>query len=132
MNRIESAIVHWPYVAPLLRPPTTEDEYQEAVAALDAVLDAGGADESHPLAGLADQLGEAVADWERRDPMPPPADGAAMLRHLMDVHGLRQTDLPELGKQSVVSAILAGRRTLNVRHIKALAARFGIPAGNFL
>ena len=50
----------------------------------------------------------------------------------MDVHGLRQSDLPEIGAQSVVSAILAGRRSLNVRQVKALAARFGIPAANFL
>jgi len=132
MNRVEEAIAHWPYVAPLLRPPSTDGEYLEVVKTLDAVLDAGGADESHPLATLAQQIGETVADWERRDPMPEPADGAAMLRHLMDVHGLRQSDLPEIGAQSVVSAILAGRRSLNVRQVKALAARFGIPAANFL
>ncbi|WP_295392771.1 hypothetical protein [uncultured Thiodictyon sp.] len=132
MNRVESAIAHWPYVAPLLRPLSTPDDYQEAVAALDAVLDAGGADESHPLAGLAEQLGEVVAAWEQRDPMPAPADGVTLLRHLMDVHGLRQSDLPEIGAQSVVSDILIGRRSLNIRQVKALAARFGIPVGNFL
>ncbi|AUB83036.1 helix-turn-helix domain-containing protein [Candidatus Thiodictyon syntrophicum] len=132
MNRVEEAIAHWPYVAPLLRPPSTDGEYLEVVKTLDAVLDAGGADESHPLAALAQQIGETVAEWERRDPMPESADGAAMLRHLMDVHGLRQSDLPEIGAQSVVSAILAGRRSLNVRQVKALAARFGIPAANFL
>jgi HTH-type transcriptional regulator/antitoxin HigA len=132
MNRVEEAIAHWPYVEPLLRPPATEEEYLEAVKSLDRVLDAGGADESHPLGALAQQIGETVAEWESRDPMPEPADGAAMLRHLMDVHGLRQSDLPEIGAQSVVSAILAGRRSLNVRQVKALAARFGIPAGNFL
>ena len=132
MNRVEEAIAHWSYVAPLLRPPTTDGEYLEAVKTLDRVLDAGGADEAHPLAALAQQIGETVAEWESRDPLPEPADGAAMLRHLMDVHGLRQSDLPEIGAQSVVSAILAGRRSLNVRQVKALAARFGIPAGNFL
>jgi len=132
MNRVESAMAHWPQVAPLLRPPSNEDEYQEALATLDAVLDAGGADESHPLAGLAEQLGDLVAAWERGDPMPAPADGVAMLRHLMAVHRLRQSDLPEIGAQRVVSDILVGRRSLNIRQIKALAARFGIPAGNFL
>jgi HTH-type transcriptional regulator / antitoxin HigA len=132
MTRVESAIAHWPYVEPLLRPPSTEDEYREAVAALDAILDAGGADESHPLASLARQIGESVAEWEDRDPMPEPADGVAMLRHLMDVHGLRPSDLPEIGAQSVVSAILAGRRTLDVRQVRALAVRFGVPADNFI
>jgi HTH-type transcriptional regulator/antitoxin HigA len=45
----------------------------------------------------------------------------------MEEHRLRQTDLPEVGAQSVVSAILSGRRRLNLRQVKALAARFGVP-----
>ncbi|WP_295413525.1 transcriptional regulator [uncultured Thiodictyon sp.] len=61
-----------------------------------------------------------------------PTAGVTLLRHLMDVHGLRQSDLPEIGAQSVVSDILIGRRSLNIRQVKALAARFGIPVGNFL
>lgn len=50
-----------------------------------------------------------------------------VLASLMEEHRLRQTDLPEVGAQSVVSAILSGRRRLNLRQVKALAARFGVP-----
>ncbi len=50
----------------------------------------------------------------------------------MDQHGLKQSDLPEVGSQGVVSEILNGGRELNVRQIKALSSRFGVPAAAFL
>ena len=46
---------------------------------------------------------------------------------LMAEHDLRQGDLPEVGTQSVVSEVLAGKRHLNLRQVKALAARFAVP-----
>lgn len=63
-DRIAEAMAHWPFVAPLLRRPRTEADYQAMVEALDAVLDAGGADESHPLASLADHLGNLIEEYE--------------------------------------------------------------------
>lgn len=45
----------------------------------------------------------------------------------MEEHGLRQSDLPEVGTQSVVSDILAGKRSLKLRHVKALSERFHLP-----
>ena len=50
----------------------------------------------------------------------------------MEDHGLRQSDLPEIGSQSVVSEVLAGKRKLNARQVKALSRRFGLPADLFL
>jgi HTH-type transcriptional regulator/antitoxin HigA len=48
-------------------------------------------------------------------------------------HHLKQTDLvEELGGQSVVSAILNGKRELNTRQVKALAVRFNVSAAVFL
>jgi hypothetical protein len=40
----------------------------------------------------------------------PEAEPRAALRFLMEEHGLKQTDLPEIGTQGVVSEILAGKR----------------------
>ncbi len=42
----------------------TEADYQALVEALDAVLDAGGADETHSLASLADYLGNLIESYE--------------------------------------------------------------------
>lgn len=100
-------------------------DYTTAVDCLNRLLDAGGADESHPLAALVALLGERIAAWEQRAHPMPEADEAQVLRFLLTQHGLTQADLPEVGSQGVVSEILAGKRRLNVRQIEALAARFG-------
>ncbi|MDO9011487.1 MAG: transcriptional regulator [Gallionella sp.] len=130
--RLEIAMQHWSYVAPLLQPARNEQEYADLVEALDAALDAGGADQAHPLARLADYLGELVAEYEAKDEMPPAATGAEALRYLMQRDNLRQSGLPELGSQGVVSELLSGRRDFNARQAKAMAERFGISAALFL
>jgi HTH-type transcriptional regulator / antitoxin HigA len=130
--RIESAMHHWRYVAPLLQPARNEKEYAELVEALDAAMDAGGANENHPLARLVDYLGELVAEYEAKDEMPPAATAAEVLCYLMQRDHLRQIDIPELGSQGVVSELLAGRRGFNVRQAKAMATKFGVSAALFL
>jgi HTH-type transcriptional regulator/antitoxin HigA len=50
----------------------------------------------------------------------------------MNEHGIKQSELPEVGAQSVVSEILSGKRKINARQAKALAARFGVEVGAFL
>lgn len=131
-TQIKTAIQHWSYVATVLKPARNAKEYAQLVEALDAALDAGGADEKHPLARLADYLGELVAEYEAKDKMPPAATGAEGLRYLMQRDNLRQVDLPELGSQGVVSELLSGRRAFNARQAKALATRFGVSAALFL
>jgi len=99
---------------------------------MDAVLDAGGADESHALASLADHLGDLVARYEaQRLPMRE-MSVPDLLRQLMTEHALRQCDLPEIGAQSVVSDVLRGKRRLNVGQIARLSRRFGLPADVFM
>ena len=130
---IHEAMKHWTHIAPVLKAPTNEEEYQNLVDALDAVLDAGGADERHQLAGMAALLGDLVAEWEDRNlPAPQGATPVEVLKHLMKENNLRQSDLEEIGSQGVVSEILNGKRELNARQIKALVARFGVPAEFFL
>ena len=131
--RLDAALAHWSYVAPLLTPATNEAEYRALVDALDAILDAGGAVERHALSGLAAIVGDLVATYEAaQHSMPPDATTpATRLAFLMEQHGLRQTDLPEIGTQSVVSEILAGKRAINLRQAKALAVRFGMPMETF-
>jgi len=129
----DEAIEHWSHVAPLLIEPKSEADYEQLVQVLDEVLDAGGADENHPLARLADSLGDLVEEWEAcHHVMMPAASGIEVLRFLMKEHGIKQADLPEVGTQSVVSEVLNGKRQLNVHHISRLAARFGVPAGVFI
>lgn len=130
--RLKAAIQHWSYVAPVLQPARNAKEYAALIEALDAALDAGGADEAHPLARLAEYLGDLVAEYEAKDKMPPAATGAEALRYLMQRDSLRQVDLPELGSQGVVSELLSGRREFNARQAKVMAAHFGVSLALFL
>jgi len=109
-----------------------EYDYDQAVAALNKLLDAGAADEKHPLADLANMLGSLISEYEH-DHYPQPAlSPLTMLRFLMNQNQLTQSSLPELGTQGVVSEILSGKRELNVRQIKALSERFHVPASVFI
>lgn len=131
-TQIQQAIRHWPHVAPVMEPPRSKAAYRRLVEALDAVLDAGGADEKHPLARLADYLGDLVAEYEAAHTPAREMPASDFLRELMKQHGLTQKDLPEIGAQSVVSAVLSGNRRLNVRQIGRLSARFRLPADAFM
>ena len=110
-----------------------QDDYERAMALIEAILDATRSqaareDAGHPLAPLLDFLTAAVHDYEAEHHALPEASARDVLRFLMDQHGLSQSALPEVGNQSVVSQILAGRRALNTRQIAALARRFHISA----
>lgn len=114
-----------------LRPIRSEADYGAAVAALNNLLDAGAGEELHPLADLAATLGELIGDY---DDAHYPAQGIApgdMLRFLMTQHSVKQSELPEVGSQGVVSEVLSGKRELNLRQMKGLAQRFALPAAAF-
>ncbi|AJZ60416.1 hypothetical protein OI25_619 [Paraburkholderia fungorum] len=114
-----------------LHPITTEREYDFAVRALNALLDAGAADEDHKLAPLVDALGEFVSEYDSGHHHLPEASAADVLRYLMQSNDVRQSDLPEIGSQGVVSEILNGKRELNTRQISELSKRFHVSPAVF-
>jgi HTH-type transcriptional regulator / antitoxin HigA len=116
-----------------LRPIRTEADHDAAVASLNALLDAGAANEAHPLADLAATLGELIGDYDAAHHPARNVTPDAMLRFLMEQHGLKQSDLAvELGSQGVVSEVLNGKRELNLRQMRALASRFSVPVAAFV
>jgi HTH-type transcriptional regulator/antitoxin HigA len=50
----------------------------------------------------------------------------------MKQNSLRQSDLAEIGPQSIVSDVLRGKRRLNVRQVAKLSKRFKLPAEVFM
>jgi HTH-type transcriptional regulator/antitoxin HigA len=110
----------------------SEREYDAAVHSLNSLLDAGAANENHPLADLVDTLGALIESFDRTHYPIETASPVATLRELMTQNGLTQSDLPELGTQGVVSEILNFKRDMNVRQIRALAERFHVPVNAFI
>jgi HTH-type transcriptional regulator/antitoxin HigA len=82
--------------------------------------------------GLVDIVGDLIEDYETEHHPLPPATGLQALKFLMDQHELKQSDLPEIGSQGVVSEILTGKRELNVRQVRALAQRFSVSPATFI
>ena len=110
------------------RPIADEAQYLGLLRSVDAMVDETRGDDSHPLWGLIGVAGERIREYEdRAHPWPDTSTPASVLASLMQEHGMRQADLPEVGSQGVVSEVLAGRRKLNLRQIKALARRFAVP-----
>ncbi len=75
---------------------------------------------------------DLIEAYEHRHHPLPKFSGRDLLTHCMAEEGLSQTQVPEIGPQSVVSAVLAGKRTINARMAKALAVRFNTTADAFL
>lgn len=54
----------WPPIATVLFVPHTEQEYQQLVTLLDALIDVVGEDETHPLASLMEIVGVLIEKYE--------------------------------------------------------------------
>ncbi len=116
-----------------LGPITSKKEYERRVSVMDELLDRIGTNETHRLMPLLDLVTKEVETYEAKQQKLPEATPAKVLAFLMEEHQLKQTDLAEeLGGQSIVSAILNGKRELNTRQVKALATRFCVSPAAFL
>ena len=109
-----------------------EAHYARMTQTLESLLDEAGGDERHPIMGLVDIVGDLIEDYETEQHHLPETSGIDALKFLMEQHGLKQRDLQEIGSQGVVSEILAGKRELNVRQVRALSERFGVSTATFL
>lgn len=115
-----------------IAPIRDAEHYQRMVSMLEALLDEAGGNENHPAMGLVDIVGDLIEDYEAENHLLPDVTGVQALKFLMEQHGLKQTDLSEIGSQGVVSEILAGKRDLNVRQIRVLSKRFGVSPATFV
>lgn len=121
----------WRSVIGVTRIDTPED-YDRAVALINAIIDEIGQDETHPLAEVLDYLGDLVKAYEDVHVLIPPAPPQEVLRFLMEEHLLTQADLVDCAPPSHLSEILAGKRAISKAIAKRLAARFGVHADVFL
>ena len=81
---------------------------------------------------LIELLAVLIEDFEAKHFRVPEATPVAIIRHLMEAHGLRQKDLVSIfGTESIASEVLHGKRELTKEHIKRLSARFGVSPAVF-
>ena len=79
-----------------------------------------------------ESLGSLVETYEINNVKELEGTPLETLKALMAEHGFRQSDLKEIGSQGVMSEILKGKRSLNIRQVKALSKKFHVSPAVFL
>jgi HTH-type transcriptional regulator/antitoxin HigA len=116
-----------------IAPPRTEKEFSALGALMNDLLDEIGDDDAHPDFDLLELVTTLVEAYEAEHIEIPDAPPAEVLAFLMREHGLTQNDLRvEFGAQSVVSAVLNGKRKISAAQAKALGRRFSVSPAVFL
>jgi HTH-type transcriptional regulator / antitoxin HigA len=73
-----------------------------------------------------------VEEYENKHHPVPQAGPLDILRHLMEVHGLRQKDLVDVfGAESTVSDVLKGKREITKEQMRRLSKRFHVSPAVF-
>jgi HTH-type transcriptional regulator/antitoxin HigA len=125
-NQFENISKVWPTIKSMFSVPHSEDEYQNLVGVLDSLVDEVGNNQDHKLAPVMETIGNLIENYENQKHEIKEASPIDALKYLMLEHGLKQSDLKEIGSQGVVSEILMGKRTLNLEQIKKISIRFHV------
>lgn len=108
---------------PVIKNPS---DYQEALSRLDEIFDAQpGTPESDEM----DILLLMIKDYEDKNTSIELADPIDVIRHVMELKGLKQSDLAEwMGGKNRVSEVLNRKRALTIEMIRNLSQKLHIPA----
>ena len=131
-TQLEKIAKIWPGIQNIFSVPHNKKEYNRLVNILDGLIDEVGENESHPLASLMETLGSLIESYEVQNIPEIEGSSCEALKTLMEEHDLKQSDLPEIGSQGVISEILSGKRQFNVRQIKLLSKRFKVSPAVFM
>ena len=127
MNKqLENISKIWPSIKSIFSVPHSEKEYLELVKTLDSLVDEVGNNHKHKLAPVMETIGNLVQNYEDRVYSIKKSTPIDTLKYIMEEHGLKQSDLQEIGSQGVVSEILTGKRDLNLDQIKKISKRFHV------
>ena len=132
ISELEKVLPIWPQMSSIVSVPHDQKGYDHLVSLLDSLIDEVGENENHPLSGLMELIGHLIESYENSQNYIREGEPVGVLKELMEQHGLTQRDLGDIGSQGVVSEILNGKRTLNVRQIQSLALRFHVSPAVFL
>lgn len=125
-NQLENISKAWPTVKAIFSVPHSEKDYHALVKTLDSLIDEVGNDQNHKLAPVMETIGNLIENYETQEYKIKESSPIDALKYLMQEHGLKQSDLKEIGSQGVVSEILTGKRTLNIDQVKKISNRFHV------
>ncbi|MVM34293.1 transcriptional regulator [Spirosoma sp. HMF4905] len=117
------AIAPMNYIA---RPIKTEQQYNEAIALIETLIDA---ESGTPEMDLLELISILVHDYEHREFPIENLDPIEAIKYQMEELGVTTVEMAELvGGKSRLSELLHQKRPLSIRQVKAISARLDIPA----
>lgn len=128
---IQQTVNHWIQIAPYILPLHNEKEHKKQLTLLRELAQLRQHGKSHYLASLMKIIAKNIQAYESAIYPPAKCSPAELLRFLMDQHGLKQSDLSEIGSRTLVSKILSGKRNLTAEQIGKLAKRFHVSTDIF-
>jgi HTH-type transcriptional regulator / antitoxin HigA len=131
-TQLKEIVKVWPDIQPIFSVPHNKKDYDKLVNLLDSLIDEVGNNEKHPLASLMETIRSLIETYESQYIDEIEGNPVDTLNALMVEHGIKQSDLTEIGSQGVVSEILSGKRQLNIRQVKMLSKRFGVSPAVFI
>ena len=131
-NELKETIKVWSTASKVIFTVHNQASHSKAQKLLDELIDSVCENEDPIKESLIETLGTLIKAYEDKHMPEPVDDPIGNLKFLMHEHGLKQSDLKELGSQGVVSEILNCKRNLNLRQIKALSKRFNVSPAVFI
>ncbi|MCF6322816.1 MAG: helix-turn-helix domain-containing protein [Gammaproteobacteria bacterium] len=133
MNKqLENISKVWPSIKSIFSVPHSEREYLALVKTLDNLVDEVGENQNHKLAPAMETIGNLIENYEDQNLTIKESTPIDALKYLMQEHGLKQSDLQEIGSQGVVSEVLTGKRELNLDQIKKISKKFHVSPLTFI
>lgn len=129
---LEKAVIHWNMVAPVVDTPKTPEDYETLLGNLRETIELVGNRPNSPLAGLIKAMSRAAKEYEGTYLLEQQGGALLALRYLIKLHGVKQAELKEIGSQGVVSEVLSGKRSLTIRHVRALSKKFNVSPNTFI
>ncbi len=112
------------------RPIKSHEDFEAVQAVIDQLLDADELSEAQR--DYLNLLASLVHEYESGQNLMPDLFGVQLLKVLIEEMGLKQKDLlPIFKTESIVSAVLRGKRKFTVEHIEKLAKFFHVSPAVF-
>jgi HTH-type transcriptional regulator / antitoxin HigA len=131
MKAVKETLKCWTELERYIQVPTNKSSYLLQLDLLQELLSLPLKQRNSHVNNLIDLLVENIQIYEAPRISKNTATAIDVLLSLMEEHELTQSDLPEIGSQSLVSKIIKGERKLTATHIKKLSKRFHVSPSVF-
>ncbi|MCW9015523.1 MAG: hypothetical protein OQJ89_01020, partial [Kangiellaceae bacterium] len=108
-DALQRAVQHWGNVAPVVDTPKSTEDYEVLLQNLRDAIELVENQTNSPLAGLIKAMARAAKEYEGNYLAERQGGALLALRYLIKLHGIKQSELKEIGSQGVVSEVLSGK-----------------------